>query len=87
MRAVTPSPELRILRLLASRPPASAAEIATAMALPPAQARTFLLVLETLRLVHGRQDPDSRAPRRVFTIMAEGRRKAEVGDARHNGST
>ena len=39
-------------------------------------------MLESMRLVSGRQEPDVMPPRRVYAVTAEGRRKAVIIDAR-----
>lgn len=53
--------------------------VATSLDMPT---RAHLVVLETMRLVSGRQDPDSRAPRRVYVVTGEERRKAGISDVR-----
>ena len=81
---MTPSPDLIILRHLATRTRASAAEIGTACRMIAAEVRARLVMLESSRLVSGRQTPDaSRGKlRRVYVVTSEGRRKAGISDAR-----
>lgn len=81
---MTPSPELAILRHLAVRTTASAAEIGAACAMSPGEVRGWLVMLESQRLIAGRSDKAAgeRTPRRVYVITAEGRRKAGISDAR-----
>ncbi len=79
-----PTPDLAIMRFLASRTHASAAQIGATCAMALAEVRARLVMLESMRLVSGRPDPD--APpgklRRVYHVTAEGRRKAGIGDGR-----
>ena len=79
-----PSPDLTILRFLARHTHATALAIGAACAMPPGEIRARLVMLESMRLVAGRQDPDaSRGKlRRVYVVTAEGRRKAGISDAR-----
>ena len=79
---MTPSPDLAIVQHLAGCTYATASEIARACDLGPATTRAHLVVLETMRLVSGRQDPDSKPPRRVYVVTSEGRRKAGISDAK-----
>ncbi len=81
---MTLSPDLTILRWLARRTAAPAPEIGTACAMAPGEVRARLVMLESMRLVSGRPDPDALPgkPRRVYRVTAEGRRKAGVGDGR-----
>ncbi len=80
---MTPSPELAILRHLAARTHASAAEIGRACSMPPAEVRARLVMLEGMRLVSGRQYVGTTPPRRAYVLTGEGRRKAEAADARY----
>lgn len=52
------------------------------MTVTVAEVRARLVVLESLRLVAGRQHKAEGKPCRVFVIMGEGRRKAGISDAR-----
>ena len=81
---MTPSPELAILRHLATRTHSSAAEIGISCRMTAPEIRARLVMLESMRLVAGRRDPDATkaAPRRVYVITGEGRRKAGISDAR-----
>lgn len=79
-----PSPDLAILRHLAARTHATAGEIGIACRMAAAEVRARLVMLESMRLVAGRRDPDAigaGAPR-VYVITAEGRQKAGMSDAR-----
>ncbi|WP_237479414.1 helix-turn-helix transcriptional regulator [Lichenibacterium dinghuense] len=75
---MTPSPELAILRHLATRTTASATEIGAACAMSPGEVRGRLVMLESQRLIAGRpgKAAGERTPRRVYVITAEGRRAA-----------
>lgn len=79
-----PSPDLAILRHLATRTHASAADIGIICRMTAAEVRSRLVMLESQRLVASRRGPDasSTAPRRVYVITGEGRRKAGVDDTR-----
>ena len=63
---------------------ASAPEIGISCRMTAAEVRGRLVMLETMRLVAGRRDPDAsrNGASRVFVITAEGRRKAGISDAR-----
>ena len=52
--------------------------------MPPTEIRARLVMLESMRLIAGRPDPEATkaAPRRVYVITGEGRRKAGISDAR-----
>ena len=41
-----------------------------------------LVMIESMRLISGRQDPDVRLPRRVYFVTANGRQRAGIDDAR-----
>ncbi len=86
---MTPSAELTVLRFLAARTRASAAEIGISCRMTAAEVRARLVSLESQRLVAGRPDPDaSRGElRRVDVATAEGRRKAGVSDARRQDAS
>ena len=73
--AVPPSPELTILRFLAARTHASAAEIGISCRIRAAEVRTRLIMLESTRPGAGWSDPDASrtAPRRVYAVTG-GRR-------------
>ena len=77
-----PSPDLAIVQHLAGCTYTTASEIARACKLGPATTRAHLVILETMCLVAGRQDLDSKAPRRVYVVTGEGRRKAGISDAK-----
>ena len=81
---MTLSPDLAIMRFLAPRTHANADEIGDACAMALAEVRARLVMLESMRLVSGRPDPDAppRKLRRVYHVTAEGRRKAGIGDGR-----
>lgn len=82
---MTPSPDRIILQWLARRTHASAVEIGTACAMAPGEVRARLVMLESSRLVSGRQDKAGGKPRRVYVVTGEGRRKAGISDARQSG--
>ena len=77
-----PSPDLAILRHLAARAHASAAEVGAACRMKAAEGRAQLVSLESRRLVASRQDKAAVPPCRAYNVTAEGRRAAGVGDAR-----
>ena len=81
---MTPSPELAILRHLATRTHSSAAEIGISCRMTAAEVRARLVMLESMRLVAGRPEPDAPRgkPRRVYAVTGEGRRKAGISGAR-----
>ena len=72
---MTPSPDLAILRHLATRTHASAAEIGTGCRMTPAEVRARLVSLESRRLVASRSDNGANPPRRVYSLTGEGARK------------
>ena len=73
------SADLFILRFLAARAHASAPEIGISCRMTAAEVRARLVMLESMRLVAGRCDPDaSRAGTpRVYAVTGEGRWKVE----------
>lgn len=73
--------ELAILRHLATRSFASAAEIGPACAMAPGEVRARLVMLESQRYVTGRQDKTDGKPRRVYFLTSEGLRRAGIRDA------
>ncbi len=50
--------------------------------MPPAEIRARLVMLESMRLVSGRQCAGTTPPRRAHVLTEEGRRKAGIGDTR-----
>ncbi len=80
--AVTPSPDLAILRFLAAHAHSSAAEIGRACTMTAAEVRARLVMLESMRLVSSRQYAGTTPPRRAYVLTEEGRRKAGISDAR-----
>lgn len=86
---MTPSPDLAILRFLAACTHATAPEIGITCRMTAAEVRARLVMLESMRLVASRRDPDARgrgAPS-VYHVTAEGRQKASISDARSKPST
>lgn len=79
---MTPSPDLAILRHLAARTHASAAEIGAACRFTAAEVRARLVSLESRRLVASRSDKGALPPRRVYFVTGEGKRAAGISDAR-----
>ena len=78
----TASPDLAILRHLAARTHASAAEVGAACRMNAAAIRAQIVSLESRRLVASRQDKAAVPPCRAYYVTAEGRRAAGTGDAR-----
>ncbi len=81
--SVTSSPETLILRFLAAQAHSSAAEIGRACNMTAAEVRARLVMLESMRLVSGRQYAGTTPPRRAYVLTGEGRLKAEATDARY----
>ncbi len=81
---MTPSPETLILRFLGTRTHATAPEIGIVCRMTAAEVRARLVMLESMRLVTGRRDPDAsrNGALRVYVVTVEGRRKAGISDAR-----
>ncbi len=50
--------------------------------MPSAEIRAHLVMLESMRLVSGRQYVGTVPPRRAYVLTGEGRRKARVNDER-----
>ena len=76
------SPDLAILRHLAARTHASAAEVGAACRMKAAEVRAQLVSLESRRLVASRQDKAAVPPCRAYYVTAEGRRAAGMGGGR-----
>lgn len=76
------SSELEILHWLGARDHAAALAIGSACDMTPAEVRSRLAKMESLRLVSSRQDKTTTQPRRVYFVTGEGRRAAGIVDLR-----
>ena len=79
---MTSPPYLYILRFLAVRTHATAAEIGISCRLTAAEVRSQLVMLDLRGLVSGRRDDAAVPPGRVYVVTIEGRRKIWSSDAR-----
>ncbi len=77
------TPDLAILRHLATCTPAGATEIGIVCRFTAAEVRARLVSLESRRLVASRSEKDATGlSRRVFYVTGEGKRAAGISDAR-----
>lgn len=79
---MTPSPDLSILRFLAARTHATAAEIGIFCRMTVAEVRSQLVMLDLMGFVSGRQNDAAVPPGRIYAVTIEGRRKVRLSDAR-----
>ena len=67
-----------ILKHLRDHPQSTAPIIGAACGMAPAEVRSRLAHLNSLRLVTSHQDVHTQSPSRIYRITAEGRRKVQT---------